>query len=116
MNTHDEQQKAEDNGFNLGSYMFASKKAANSGPRWHFTMTAPTSINSRTWHTTPEIMVWNLTKTRSSPLYHALTKVYVTGNADPLLSEYVAKNFQNFVKYGKPSDVNWPETEKVRGD
>merc|ERR1719420_554580 len=108
MSQQDAQSKAEDSSFNLGSYMFAAKKTPTTGPRWHFTMTAPTSITKRTWHTTPEIMVWDLTKTRSSPLYHAATKVYVTPNASPQLTEYVAKNFQHFIKNHEPLDNEWP--------
>jgi hypothetical protein len=110
------QEKMEDVGFNMGSYMFATRKTPNAGPRWHFTIHAPTSATGRSWHTTPEIMVWNATKTKSSNLYSSVTKAYVTGNASPELSEYLASNFQHFVKTGEVMDANWPQTSTVAAD
>jgi len=107
------QDSIEDLSFNLPTYMYSTVNNPKSGPRYHFTITSPSSITGRTWHTTPEILVWNMSRTGSSPLYNQLTKVFVVKNSQPNLEEYVAQNFQNFIKTGKPLDANWPQTATV---
>lgn len=113
MAVQDAESSMEDAAFNLGTYMLTTKSNPRAGKRWHFTITAPGAAVYRTWHTTPEILVWNISQTPTSPLYHTVTKIFVTDNIKPQLADYVTNNFQHFVKTGKVLDKDWPETAPV---
>jgi carboxylesterase type B len=105
------QETAEDFMFNLGSYLAATRPAhQESGPRWHFLITAPASINGRSWHTQAELLSWGPDMSESSSQYDHLSKQFVLGKAPVELRRYGHKQFTNFVKTGQPADKNWLPT------
>lgn len=112
----DQQSTMEDSQFQLGPYLWATKNSPQTGPRWHFTITAPASKSGRSWHTQAELMVWNATLKDSSTMYASLAKQFIFENASPDLREYIAENFQHFIQTGKVKDPNWEQTSSVADD
>jgi hypothetical protein len=113
LNAQGLQETAEDFLFNIGSYIAASKPTrGTAGPRWHFLITAPSSITQRAWHTTAELLSWSPDENEDSAQYNHLTKGFVMGNAKGELRRYAHDNFLHFIRTGMPADLGWQQTER----
>merc|ERR1719281_567643 len=107
--------------FTRGTYLMVTKstfedengRIGQSGPRWHFITNSPASATERSWHSLVELLTWNADPDKRTTYWDPSAKRFIIGDASAELRDYATRQFQHFIKHGKPEDASWPETNLV---